>query len=62
MKPAQNSEFEITEAMVDAGLEAYFANGSHDEMSFLTPREMVTQILQAAISTATVPEAHSPYQ
>jgi hypothetical protein len=42
--------FEITDAMVEAGLAAYLGNASHDEMSFTTPRELVTLVLQAALA------------
>jgi hypothetical protein len=49
----QPAEYQISEAMVDAGLAAYMGNASHDEMSFVTPRQLVHLILQAAISTDT---------
>jgi len=45
-----SDEVDVPPAMIDAGLEVYLQNASHDEMSFLSSRELVTQILQAAIS------------
>lgn len=40
----------ISDEMIEAGLAAYVGNASHDEMSFVTPRELVALILREAIS------------
>jgi hypothetical protein len=52
--------FEITDEMIEAGLAAYLANASHDEMSFTTPRELVTLIVRAAMSPREAPLAPPP--
>lgn len=49
----QPAQIEITPAMVEAGVVAYLGQASHDEMSFVTPRELIFLILQGALD-------HSP--
>ena len=47
---ALSQDVEITEAMVEAGVRAYLAQASHDEMSFRTPAELIFEVLQAALA------------
>ena len=42
-------EIEVTDAMVEAGVNAYLGQASHDEMSFRTPKELILEVLQAAL-------------
>lgn len=57
-----SAEIEVTPEMVRAGVDAYLARASHDELSFSTPEEVVDGVLRAALSVPTkqgeMSEAH----
>lgn len=44
------AEIVVTPQMVEAGVEAYRHNASHDEKSFLSPEELVLAVLRAGIA------------
>jgi hypothetical protein len=44
------TRIDVTKAMIEAGVQAYLAQASHDEMSFRTPQELVSEVLQAALT------------
>ena len=49
----QCGEIEITEEMIEAGVRAYLGQASHDEMSFMTPRQLIAEVLRAALARRT---------
>lgn len=46
----RSAETEITEEMIEAGLDAYASLAWHDSRSAGSPREVVTEILRQGIS------------
>lgn len=49
----ESTDVEVTPEMIEAGVEAYLARASHDELSFSTPEEVVESVIRANLSAQT---------
>ena len=43
-------DIEVTLEMIEAGVTAYLARATHDELSFSTPQEVVESVIRASLS------------
>ncbi len=43
-------DVEVTSEMIEAGVTAYLARATHDELSFATPQEVVESVIRASLA------------